>query len=185
MVGENVTALHPAMQAFVAHMKAAGLPPDFRAVGVAAARQLGAGAAAAFGAGPVMQSVEDRTIDVAGGTIRARCYRPEGNVLGLIVYFHGGGWTIGDIEGYDSLCRMLAVSAACVVVSVDYRLAPEHVFPAAVEDCYSSLLWADVYLAGLNGVPRRLIVAGDSAGGNLAAVSAILARDRAGPAIAL
>jgi acetyl esterase len=116
--------------------------------------------------------------------IPARVYIPrEGEVLPVVVYFHGGGWVLGDLDSVDSLCRSLANAADCVVVSVDYRLAPEHKFPAAVEDAYSATKWASNSATGFSGDPRRIAVGGDSAGGNLAAAVSLMARDRHGPPI--
>jgi acetyl esterase len=110
-------------------------------------------------------------------------YSPSAGAPGLVVYYHGGGWVVGSLDGWDSSVRALAVASGCDVVSVDYRLAPEHVFPAAADDAYDALVWAasDSGLAG----GRPVVVAGDSAGGNLAAVSALRARDSGGPPVAL
>jgi len=123
--------------------------------------------------------VEDITIPGRGGPIRARVYRPrDGERLPAVVYYHGGGFVLGSVETHDHVCRRLANLSGAVVVSVDYRLAPEHKFPAAVEDAYDAAKWvADNYdkLGVDNG---KIAVAGDSAGGNLAAVTAIMARDR-------
>jgi acetyl esterase len=96
---------------------------------------------------------------------------------------HGGGWVIGNIEAYDPTCRALTNAAQCVMVSVEYRLAPEHVFPAAPEDCYAATQWVAAHATAINGDPARLAIGGDSAGGNLTAVVAQMARDRQGPAL--
>jgi acetyl esterase len=111
-----------------------------------------------------------------------RMYRPvKGETLPALVYFHGGGWTIGDVDTHDVLCRQLAVGARCVVISVDYRLAPEYPFPAAVDDCFAATRYVAENAAKLK--ISGLAVGGDSAGGNLAATVALLARDLGGPAL--
>jgi len=101
---------------------------------------------------------------------------------GIVLYCHGGGFVLGDLDAYDSVCRTICHDSGCVVVSVDYRLAPEYPFPAAVEDCYTALNWVGANAAGLGADPLKLAVCGDSAGGNLSAVLALLARE-SGPAI--
>lgn len=130
---------------------------------------------------------EDRVIDGPGGDLPIRIYRPAGSESGaapVVVYFHGGGFVAGDLDTHDGTARMHASDAGAVVVSVDYRLAPEHPFPAAVEDAMAATEWVAAHAAELGTDPARLAVAGDSAGGNLAAVVCQLARDGGGPAIA-
>lgn len=126
-----------------------------------------------------MAEIADRTIPAPGGARAVRLYRPRAGMAGapVILFFHGGGWVIGSIATHDRVCRRLAAAAGAIVVSVDYRLAPEHPFPAAVEDVLAAFAWAGKEAAELGGDPRALFVAGDSAGGNLAAVAALAARD--------
>jgi acetyl esterase len=129
--------------------------------------------------------VEDRSIPGPGGDIPIRIYKPAGaGPFGACVYFHGGGWVVGDIEMTDQPCRMLANASGCVVISVDYRLAPEHKFPAGPEDCFAAVAWMAANGAALNIDPRRIAVAGTSAGATLAAAVSLMGRDRGGPAIA-
>ena len=131
-----------------------------------------------------VQKVEDRGIPGPEGTIPLRIYTPEGEgPFPLLVYFHGGGWVLSNLETHDALCRKLTNRAHCIVVSVDYRLAPESRFPAAVEDSYAATSWVAEHAHELNGDATRLAVGGDSAGGNLAAVMTQIARERGGPAI--
>jgi acetyl esterase len=138
---------------------------------------------------PVGLHVTDLEADGQNGPIGLRCYRPSGSTLSgatlpVLVYFHGGGWTIGDLDTHDTLCRQLAEQADCAVIAVDYRMGPEHRFPAAVDDCIAALQYISAHAGELAIDPHRLAVGGDSAGGNLAAVCAIHARDCNGPAIA-
>jgi acetyl esterase len=133
---------------------------------------------------PPIRSAVDRRIAGPTGEIPLRIYTPAGTApLPLLVYFHGGGWVLGGIDTHDGVCRELANGAGCVVVSVDYRLAPEHKFPAAAEDCFAATHWAAAHAAELGADAQRLAIGGDSAGGNLAAVVAQMARDRGGPPI--
>lgn len=129
--------------------------------------------------------VTDRVIDGPGGDLPVRIYRPP-NATGpapVVVFFHGGGFVAGDLDTHDGIARAHAVAADAVVVSVDYRLAPEHPFPAAVDDALAATEWVAAHAGELGVDPARLAVAGDSAGGNLAAVVAQLAREAGGPAI--
>lgn len=122
--------------------------------------------------------IEDRTIPGPLGAIPIRIYAPAGTATKpVIVFFHGGGWVIGSLATHDDLCRRLAAEVDAVVVAVDYRLAPEHRFPAAVGDSYAAFSWVQAHASELGGDAARLAVAGDSAGGNLAAVVARRARD--------
>ncbi len=130
---------------------------------------------------PLVAAVRDLHADGPGGPIPVRLYRPlgtdEDQVLPLLVYYHGGGWVIGDLDTHDTLCRELANHSGCALASVDYRLAPEHRFPAAVDDALAATRWLHRQAASLNLDPARIAVGGDSAGGNLAAVVSIAARD--------
>ncbi|MGH8983699.1 MAG: alpha/beta hydrolase [Acidimicrobiia bacterium] len=135
--------------------------------------------------GEPVHQIDDRTIPGPGGELPVRVYRPgEDRPLPLLVWFHGGGWTIGSLDTHDNTCRSLANGVGCVVVSVDYRLAPEHKFPAAVEDALAAMQWVADHGADVGGDPARLAVGGDSAGGNLAAVVSLLARDAGTPDLA-
>jgi acetyl esterase len=128
--------------------------------------------------------IENRTLPSPAGGIPVRIYTPAGRgSLPVLVYFHGGGWVLGSVEGNDVLCRALSNAAGCIVMSVDYRLAPEHPFPAAVDDAYHATLWAAENAAGIGGDSSRIAVGGDSAGGNLAAVVAQVARDHGKPSL--
>lgn len=129
-----------------------------------------------------LPSVKDLEISGPAGTIPLRVYAPTvGGTLPVVVYYHGGGFTLGDLDTHDRICRRLARASGAIVISVDYRLAPEHPFPAAVEDAFTALSWVHDHAAELGGDPERLAVAGDSAGGNLAAVTALRARDEGTP----
>ncbi|MEZ5559231.1 MAG: alpha/beta hydrolase [Pseudomonadales bacterium] len=129
-------------------------------------------------------SVEDKTIVRPNEPLQVRIYRPEqARSRGVLVYFHGGGWVIGDLDSHDETCRRLCSRAGIAVVAVHYRRAPETTYPGAAEDCYAATCWVAEHAATLDIDPQRIAVGGDSAGGNLAAVVAQMARDRGGPAI--
>ena len=125
-----------------------------------------------------LASITDRTIPGPAGEIPVRIYRPSTEVgLPVTVFFHGGGWVVGDLESHDHCCRVIAAKADCVVVAIDYRLAPEAKFPAAIDDAWAATEWVATHGDELNVDTSRLAVAGDSAGGNLAAVVANISRD--------
>ena len=172
--------MHPQAQGLLAAMAEEGAPP-LHELTVDEARDLPGALAEVIGAGPDVASVRDIRIPVAAGEIGARVYEPVGDPPVTVVYYHGGGWVFGTLDGCDAVCRALAVESGARLVSVDYRLAPEHPFPAAADDAYDAFVWVAENLAG----DGPLVVAGDSAGGNLAAVTALRARDQGGPAIAL
>ncbi len=143
-------------------------------------------ALAGLGPGPEMHDVSDVTVAGPLGPITLRVYRPDADAdadgqgadtSGGLVFFHGGGWVIGSLDSHDRECRVLAARSGCVVVAVDYRMAPEHVFPAAVDDAWAALEHVAEHAADFGIDPARLAIGGDSAGGNLAAVMAIRARD--------
>jgi acetyl esterase len=131
--------------------------------------------------------IDNRTITTAQAELPVRIYWPNGYDDGapppIVVFFHGGGWVLCDLDTHDGQCRSLTNGVGAIVVSVEYRLAPEHGFPAPLDDAYAATVWAHEHAAELGGDATRLAVAGDSAGGNLAAAVAMAARDRGGPAL--
>ncbi len=134
---------------------------------------------------PEPARVEDRTVPGPGGDIPIRIYASAGDNLPVVMYFHGGGWVLGDIDSHDGTCKqLLAELGDAVVVSVHYRLAPEDKYPAAADDCYAAAAWVAENGAEIGADGSRMAVAGDSAGGNLSAVVSQMARDKGGPAIA-
>jgi acetyl esterase len=129
-------------------------------------------------------AVEDRFIPGPAGDLPARVYTHEGlGPFPLVVFFHGGGWVLGDLDTHDPFCRALCAGAGCVVISVGYRLAPEHPFPAALDDALAATHWVAEHAAEVGGDPARIALAGDSAGGNLSAVTALRIRDEGGPTL--
>ena len=181
--------LHPQAQAVLDTLAAMKLPsPD--TIPVALAREQFMRARASFLAAPEdVASCVDRTVPGPAGGIAVRVYRPRGSEaqarLPALVYLHGGGWVFGNLDSHDPLCRALANRAQCAVVSVDYRLAPENKFPAAVDDTLAVLRYIGSEGGALGIDGARLAAAGDSAGGTLAAVAALEFRDRGGPRLAL
>ncbi len=178
--------LHPQIEAFLAMQAAAGTPP-LQEQTIEMARAGYVALAEAVGPGPDLFAVRDENIPGPdGNSIPLRIYRPsDENNLAVLLYIHGGGWVIGDLDTHDEVCRALAHDAGVIVVAVHYRLAPEHPFPAAVHDCYAALEWISANAQTIGADAQRIAVGGDSAGGNLAAVISQIARDREGPEIQL
>jgi acetyl esterase len=178
--------LNDALTAFLTEMAASGVKPIHEST-PEEVRGLTAQLAGLYGEGPEMARVEDHLITVGDeSTIAARVLVPKETPRAVFIYYHGGGWVIGgNIDEFDTLARKLAARTRCAVVLVDYRLAPEHRYPVAVDDSYAALEWVADHLTDIAGTTVPIIVGGDSAGGNLAAVVAQRSRDRGGPPIAL
>jgi acetyl esterase len=173
--------LDPQAQAVLEHLAALGARP-FHAMTVAEARRATASYAKLGGKPQPVHRIEDATVPGPGGPIPLRTYTPAGKgPFAALVFFHGGAWVTGSIKTHDPFCRALAHGAGCLVAAVEYRLAPEHKHPAAVEDCYAVTRWVANHATELNVDPLGLAVGGDSAGGTLATVVARWARDRGGP----
>jgi acetyl esterase len=161
-----------------------GVAPPSSTLSVATGRQLLDDLFAVADPEPVGE-VTEIGIQGPNGPIPLRIYSPEGEgPFPVLVFLHGGGWVRGSLDAYDGPCRLLTEEADCIVVSVSYRRAPEHPFPAGLEDCYAATAWAADHAADLQGDPDRVAVGGDSAGGNLSAAVALAARDRDGPDLA-
>jgi acetyl esterase/lipase len=170
--------LDPALKAMLDQLVEAG-GPTLREAGVEQGRQMLQTMAMLEGEPAEVARVEDVTID---GNISARVYAArEGTSLPILVWYHGGGFVIGDLETADRTCRKLAVGTGALVVSIDYRLAPEDPFPAGADDCFTALRWVVDHAADIGGDASRIAVGGDSAGGNMAAVTAMQARDEGVP----
>ena len=173
--------LDPQAQKLLDQAVASGLPPVYALPVEEGRRMMRAGFISKDPPEPV-HHVEERTISGPGGEIPIRIYTPSGDgPFPVLVFFHGGGWVLNDLDTHDSVCRYLTNAASCIVVSVDFRRAPEYKFPAAVEDSYAATQWVATNAASINADPNRVAVGGDSTGGNLAAVVALLARDHKGP----
>jgi acetyl esterase len=170
--------LHPQARALLDEVERLGLP-HLNEVSPTEARVMADGVRQQVGAGPDVAHVENFVIPGRDGEIPSRRYEPD-DPAATILWVHGGGWVICDLESHDAMCRILANESGCRVIAIDYRRAPEDPFPAPLEDSWDALRWvADAY------GERPLILGGDSAGGNLAAVAALRARDGGGPALAL
>ena len=171
--------LHSVIQAA---LSAAAESPPYHALPIAQARALARQGYPNRKVPVPVGEVSDLSIPGPGGALALRIYRPSGPGLHpVIVFFHGSGFVILDLNSHDDICRRLCAGASCVVVSVDYRLAPEHKFPAAPDDCLAATRWPALHAAEFGGDALRMAVAGDSAGGGLAAVTALRVRDAGGP----
>ena len=171
--------LDPQVIKVMDQLEALGLPPNNTVSPVEARKN---SKSRPMAPGPEVAKVENRSIPGVGPDIPVRIYTPTGDgPFAALSWFHGGGWVVGDLDTADGTARHLTVQTGCVVVSVDYRLAPEAKFPAAADDCYSATQWIAQNAAALNVDPARIAVGGDSAGGNLAAAVSLMAKDRGGP----
>ncbi|CAM3065753.1 alpha/beta hydrolase [Prescottella defluvii] len=176
--------IHPEVASMLAALDAGF--PDVTAVPPAELRDVIRARRAPLQRQPDMGAVQERTIDGPGGDLALRIYVPHHAGVGLpvVVFAHGGGFVFCDLDSHDEFCRSMAQGVGAVVVAVDYRLAPEHAAPAAHDDMYAALEWASKNAAEFDGDANRIVLAGDSAGGNLATTVAMAARDRGGPAVA-
>ena len=178
--------LDPQAQALLQQIEASGSEPMNELSPTEARLLYDAAAELLRGSPPQPHSIDSVAIPGPDSTLQSRLYRPSAaQRLPLLVYFHGGGYTIGSLDSHDSVCRSLCVEADCLVISVDYRLAPEHKYPAAIEDAWAATRWLASHAAELGADPSRLAVAGDSAGGNLAAVVCLMAKAAGEPKIDL
>jgi acetyl esterase len=173
--------LHPQAKALLELIQKVGLPPTHTLAPDEARRTYRERRAYTQPAAPEVASVAALVAD----GVPLRLYRPRGSReterLPVLVYFHGGGWVIGDLDTHDTLCRELANGSGCAIVAVDYRLAPEHKFPAGIDDAVAAYRWLQAEATELGVDPARIVIAGDSAGGNVAAVAAQLLRDEDRP----
>ncbi len=170
--------LHPQASALLVQVEESGLPP-LNELSPADARVQAAALIELVGPGPEVAHVEEFALPTRAGDMAARRYSPE-DPAATILWVHGGGWVICDLESHDAMCRRLVLESGCQVIAFDYRRAPEHPFPAPLEDSWDALQWVAETCGG-----QPLILGGDSAGGNMAAVLALRARDRGGPPLVL
>ncbi len=180
--------LDPQVKALLERMAAAGRPPLYTLNAPVAREEYRNARKALAPDAPAIAASDDRSIPGPHGPIGIRCYRPAGTqsaeLLPALVYFHGGGFVVGDLDTHDVVCRALGNAARCAVVAVDYRLSPKHKFPCAVDDCVAATRWIAAHAAELRIDAARLAVGGDSAGANLATVTALTLRDAGGPKLA-
>jgi acetyl esterase len=174
-------ALHPQCKSFIDMLAGFGGPP-LEQLPVTEARVVSLGMIEFGGPEEAVTEVQNRSIPGPAGSIALRVYRPvKKTPLPALIFFHGGGFVICSLDTHDRLCRSLANASGCAIISVDYRLAPEHKYPAAVDDAYAATLYVAEHAAEFGVDPNRIAVGGDSAGGNLAAAVSLLSRDRGGP----
>jgi len=179
--------IDPSLARYLSDTAALGQQPPWETGPVEARRLTEERAPTLAGPPPAVAQVEDRLLETAEGSVPVRIYHPAGAPAGhlpALLWYHGGGWVVGSLDTHDVPCRELANRAGCVVVAVDYRMAPEHRYPAAVADSWIALLWVFEHAAEIGVDPSRLAVGGDSAGGNLAAAMTLRAAERGHPALA-
>ncbi len=182
--------LDPQVQSFLEAAERSAAAPLYTLSPTDARAQYAAGVAAMAGTPPTVDEVFEHSVATTQTHLRFRAYRQSppqytdrSNLRPLLLYFHGGGWSFGNLDTHDTICRWLCAESGCVVASLDYRLAPEHKFPAAVDDAYAAFEWAAGHAEELGADSERIAVGGDSAGGTLAAVVSMQARDNGGPKV--
>lgn len=180
-----MSTLHPQVAALLEAAKSSKIPPMHTVSAVEARRIYRETRGKLLPPAPQMALCEDISIPGPAGKIPARHYRPAGSAAGqklpALVFFHGGGWVIGDLDTHDVLCRELSNGAGCAVFAIDYRIGPEHPFPAAIDDAIAAVRHFSEHAADYNIDATRIAVGGDSAGGNMSAVVALAVRDAGGP----
>ena len=176
--------LDPEAKAYLEASAALNLPP-IAEQGAVEARRVARMRAPGLGGPPEpVAQVADASVPGPAGPVPVRVYRPAGELLGAVAFFHGGGWVTGDLDTHDTACRGIANRSRSLVVAVDFRNAPEHPYPAGLDDCFAATEWLGSHAGDLGGPSGPLAVCGDSAGGNLAAAVALRARERGGPSLA-
>jgi len=183
---QPVPELDPDAAAVLLKVREAGVP-EWHTLGAVRAREVYRQRADLLATQPSpVAHVGDVTIDGPGGPLRVKIIDPGGDrPLPVLVYLHGGGWTLGDVDTFEEVCRRFAVAAQCLVVAPDYRLAPEHPFPAALDDSLATIQWVWDHAETIGADPARVAVGGDSAGGNLSAAVCLKLRDEGGPRLSL